>query len=309
MSTIDRRSFFKKTIRFSAGVYGIVNLPGWIFDPLKGSPAVETAHDLMVTKDGSPAQMVRKAIEGLGGIGLFVKKGQNVLVKPNIGWDRRPEQAANTNPEVVAEIVKICLEAGASEVTVLDRTCSVARRTYRNSGIEAAAEDAGARVRHVIRSRFKKLAIPNGKRIKEWKFYKDALEADVLINVPIAKHHSLSQVTLSMKNLMGILGGERGQLHNYFPEKITDINTVVKPTLNILDATRILTRNGPQGGNVADVKIKNMLIAGTNSVSVDAFGASLFDLNANELDFLTEAAARGLGEIDLAKLKIQEYTF
>jgi uncharacterized protein (DUF362 family) len=185
----------------------------------------------------------------------------------------------------------------------------VANRTYRNSGIEAAAKAAGATVRHVIPSRFKKIAIPAGKRIQEWEFYEDALAADVFINVPIAKHHSLSRVTLSMKNLMGILGGERGDLHNYFPEKITDINSIVKPTLTILDATRILTRNGPQGGNIADVQVKNTIIAGTNSVSIDAFGASLFGIAAGELDFLKEAHTRGLGEIDLAKLKIQEYSF
>lgn len=309
MSAIDRRTFLKKTVAVTAGIYGFTRLPGWIANPVGECAAATTAFDLMVTKNGTPAQMARHAIEGLGGIQLFVKKGQKVLVKPNIGWDRRPEQAANTNPEVVAEIVKMCLQAGAAEVTVLDRTCSVATRTYRNSGIEVAAKAAGATVRHVIPSRFKKVAIPTGQRIREWEFYEDALAADVFINVPIAKHHSLSRVTLSMKNLMGVLGGERGELHNYFAEKICDINSVVKPTLTILDATRILTRNGPQGGNIDDVQIKNTIIAGTNSVAIDAFGASLFGIPASELDFLKVAHARGLGEIDLTKLKIQEYSF
>ncbi|MBN2090815.1 DUF362 domain-containing protein [candidate division KSB1 bacterium] len=303
MNHITRRNFLRT---ISLGAYSLANLPLFL------SPANTIANpdnsllDLAVVKNGTPAQMVRKVVEMLGGMSKFVKKGQSVIVKPNIGWDRRPEQAANTNPEVVVEIIKLCQEAGASKVTVFDRSATVAQRAYKNSGIEAAAEKAGAKVRHVLENRFKSLPIPQGQAVKSWEFYKDILEADVFINVPIAKHHSLCKASLAMKNLMGVIGGDRGQLHNGFPEKITDINTILKPQLTILDAVRILTRNGPQGGSLDDVKSMNTIIAGTNTIAVDAFGATLFGLKPIELDFLRNANRRGLGEIDLGKLNIKE---
>ena len=256
--------------------------------------------------NGASVQMVQKAMEMLGGIERFVKKGQVVVVKPNIGWDRRPEQAANTDPHLVAEVVRLCLKAGASKVKVFDRTCNNARRCYRNSGIEKEAEAAGADVKHIFMKRFQAVSIPEGKAIKSWEFYKDALSADVFINLPVAKHHSMSQVSLSLKNMMGVLGGERGELHQNFAEKIVDINTVIKPQLTILDATRVLMRNGPQGGNLADVKQMSTLVAGIDPVAIDAFGATLFDRKPNELAFLQKAFDRGLGEIDLKKVKINE---
>jgi len=303
---MERRQFLKKAVSASFGAYCLNQLPAFITKAEASTDSILADNNLVVVKNSSPAQMVRKAVDGLGGISNFVKKGQSVVVKPNIGWDARPQQAANTNPEVVAEVVKLCLEAGASKVTVFDRTCSVARRTYRSSGIEKAAKAAGAKVRHVMRNRFTKLPIPTGKLIKSWEFYKDAINADVFINVPIAKHHSLCRASMSMKNLMGILGGERGNLHNHFPEKITDINTVIKPHLTILDAIRVLTRNGPQGGNLADVQTMNTMVAGVNSVSIDAFGATLFGLQPIDLEFLRVAHQRGLGEITLGNLSIKE---
>lgn len=302
MGKLNRRQFIKKSVKLSAAIYGATHLPPWL---AASTVANNASNELVVAKNGTPGAMVRQVVEGLGGMSRFVQQGQSVIVKPNIGWDRRPEQAANTNPEVVAEVVRLCLEAGASKVTVFDRTCNVARRTYKNSGIKQAAEDAGAKVRYVLRQKFKKIEIPEGKILKSWEFYEDALKADVLINVPVAKHHSLSRVSLSMKNLMGILGGERGKLHNNFPEKITDINTLVKPQLNILDAIRVLVKNGPQGGNLADVKTLNTVVAGVNTVTVDAYGATLFGLKPQELGFLQAAHQRGLGEIDIKKLQIK----
>jgi uncharacterized protein (DUF362 family) len=303
MRQLNRREFIST---ISVGALTLSNLPFFLSPAHTSTSPDDSILDLAMVKNGTPGQMVRKVVEMLGGMSKFVKKGQSVIVKPNIGWDRKPEQAANTNPDVVVEIIKLCQEAGASKVTVFDRSATVAQRTYKNSGIEEAAEKAGAKVRHVLESRFKNLPIPQGKAIKSWEFYQDVLEADVLINVPIAKHHSLSKVTLGMKNLMGVIGGDRGQIHNGFPEKITDINTIIKPQLTILDAVRILTRNGPQGGNPNDVKTMNTIIAGTNTVAVDALGSTLFGLKPIELDFLRIANKRGLGEIDLGKLKIKE---
>ena len=306
MNHLNRRQFLKTSIQVGLGAYAGARLAPWLLTSPGDSYAVGVSNELAVVKNGNAAQMVLKAVDALGGIARFVKKGQSVVVKPNIGWDRRPEQAANTSPDVVAAVVKMCLDAGASKVTVFDRTCSVARRTYRSSGIEKAASEAGAKVRHVITQKFKNMPITNGKLLKAWEFYEDALEADVLINLPIAKHHSLCLASMSMKNLMGILGGDRGALHNHFPEKITDINTVLKPHLIILDAMRVLLRNGPQGGNLSDVKTFNTIIAGTNAVSVDAYGATLFGHKPQDLEYLRVAHQRGLGELALDKLVIKE---
>jgi uncharacterized protein (DUF362 family) len=228
------------------------------------------------------------------------------VVKPNIGWDRVPEQAATTNPDVVAEIVRLCIKAGASKVQVFDRTCNQAKRCYLRSDIEKAAKEAGADVSHIYEQKFQNVNIPGGKELQSWEFYRDALKADVFINVPIAKHHSLSRVTLGLKNMMGIIGGNRGKIHNHFDAKIVDLNTVIKPQLTIIDAVRVLMDNGPQGGNLTDVKEMNTIIAGFDPVAVDAYGATLFDLKPGDLSYLKEAHSRGLGVMDLEKLKIEK---
>jgi len=298
---MDRRQFIKMAAM--AGIAG-----NELFDFLWKKPARSFAAppmDLAVVKNADPATLVRKSIEMLGGIEKFVKKGDVVVVKPNIGWDRVPRQAATTNPEVIAEIVRLCKQAGAKKVQIFDRTCNQARRCYARSQIEKAAKSVGADISYVYPQKFQKVRIPEGKLLKSWEFYRDALKADVFINVPIAKHHSLSRVTLGLKNMMGILGGNRGKIHNHFDVKIVDLNTVIKPQLTILDAVRILLRNGPQGGNLNDVKQLDTIIAGVDPVAVDAYGATLFGLKPAELGFLREAHSRGLGKMDLETLKIE----
>lgn len=261
------------------------------------------------TMNASPAQLASKAIELLGGISAFVKPGQTVLIKPNIGWDRLPEQAATTNPDMVAEVISLCRKAGAKKIRVLDRSCNQARRCYRRSGIETAAKKAGAEVRFVIDSRFKNVKIPGGKALASWPICRDALDFDVLINMPIAKVHSLSGVTLGMKNLMGLLGGDRGELHRDFSEKIVDINTVIRPTLTIVDAYRVLMHNGPSGGSLDDVVRKAMVFAGRDAVGVDAFAASLFDIPATALDYLLKAENRGLGHRETGAARLKTFDF
>jgi len=259
-----------------------------------------------VAREGEPGEMVRKAVEALGGMSQFVKKGQSVLVKPNIGWDRLPEQAANTNPQVVAEVIKMCLEAGCQRVRIVDRTCNQAQRCYLRSGIEQAAKQAGAEVRHIIDSRFEEVAIPQGELIRAWPLYRDVLEADVLINLPIAKHHSISKYTLGFKNIMGMMGGDRGSIHSGFMTKIVDINSAVQPALTIIDAYRVLMRNGPSGGNQADVLEKKTIIAGSDRVAVDAYAMSLFDVRPMEVEYLKVASRRGMGTLDLNLVHIKE---
>jgi len=268
-----------------------------------------TPPDLAVGTGGAPGSMVRKTIDLLGGMKNFVSAGDIVVVKPNIGWDRRPEQAATTNPEIVVEVVKMCLEAGAKKVRVFDRSCNAAQRCYESSGIKKAASEAGAEVSYTLDPLFKETRLPQGVVLKSWAIYKPAMECDVLINVPIAKHHGMARLTLGMKNLMGILGGDRGNIHQSIDEKLADVANFIKPKLTILDAYRILTNNGPTGGNPRDVKLTKTVIAGRNIASVDAYGTTLFGLKPVDLPCIVLGNKFGLGEIDLNKLAIERYNF
>ena len=298
MRIISRRDFIIKSARAGAALSAIANIA-----PIYSSPDFP---QLAIVKNGTPAQLVRKAVDELGGMSRFVKKDQTVLVKPNIGWDRLPEQAANTNPEAVAEVVKMCLEAGAKKVRVLDRTCNHPKRCYARSGIEVAVKNAGGEMRHIIDSRFEDVKIPDAELVKSWPIYKDALESDVIINVPIAKHHTVSRITLGFKNMMGLLGGDRGAIHTSFMTKIVDINLAIKPALTIIDAYRIMLRNGPSGGNLADVAEKKIVIAGTDRVAADTFAAQIFGIDPDEMQYLKIAQERGLGKMELDKSQVKE---
>jgi len=298
---MDRRDFIRTTT-LAAGGYLLGFHTFRLF-------AQEERADLVIVRNGKPAQITRKAIDLLGGIKRFVKKGQTVVVKPNIGWDRAPEYAATTNPEVAAEIVKMCYEAGAKQIISFDRTCNEDRRCYINSGLEKAMSDAGASVRFIRDQLFEPVEIVGGYQLKEWDFYRDAIEADVFINVPIMKHHSISELTLGMKNMMGIIGGNRGRIHWSFSQKIVDVNRVVKPQLTIIDAVRVLRRNGPRGGNLADVERMDTIIAGIDPVLVDAWGAKLFGIDPVNLDWLGNAEQAGLGTRDVVNNLPLEYSF
>ncbi len=254
-----------------------------------------------------PARITKEAVAALGGMTKFVTKGDKVLLKPNIGWDRTPQLAACTNPEVVKALVELCFEAGAKEVKVLDNPCNPARRTYVRSGISKAAKDAGAKVPYPNDYKLKKIPL-NGERLKEWEVYSDFLETDKIINIPIAKHHSLSRVTLGMKNWLGALGGNRNQLHQSLDYAMVDLAAYFKPVLTVLDAYRVLFRNGPQGGRLSDVKNTKTVVAGVDYVAVDALGATFLDVVPSELPFLKIAQARGLGESNLEKLVIEKRT-
>jgi len=263
--------------------------------------------DLAVVKGESPSLITREAVKILGGMGRFINKGEKVMIKPNIGWDRKPEQGACTNPDVVKALVEMCLEAGAGKVTVMDNPCNPARRTYVRSGIARAAKDAGAKVPFPNKHKLKKTPL-GGKTLKEWEVFSDFLEVDKIINVPAAKHHSLSRVTLGMKNWLGALGGNRNALHQGLDSAVVDLAAFFKPALTVLDAYRILHRNGPQGGRASDVKLNQTVVAGVDFAAVDAFGATYFDIPPSELRFLQLARERGLGEIDLEKVKIEKRT-
>lgn len=250
------------------------------------------------------AAITRNVIKAVGGMGRFVKAGNTVVVKPNMGWDRKPEQAANTHPTVVKTVVEECLKAGAKRVKVFDNTCNDMRRCYANCGIPAALKDMkNVEVKYIEEERFKKVRL-NGTFLKEWELYNDAVSADVFINVPIAKHHSLTRLTLGVKNLMGIMGGNRGYIHRQIEDALADVNSVVKSHLVLIDATRILTDHGPTGGSLKDVKVLNKVIASTDIVAADAYATGLFGLKPQDIATTVAAYKRGLGEMDLAKVKV-----
>lgn len=270
------------------------------------SPAApkDTRKKVAIARQGDPRAMVDAVVEALGGMGVFVAKGNRVLVKPNIGWDRTPELGANTNPDVVARVVELCLKAGAADVVVFDRPCNDPRRCYVNSGIQAAAKAAGARVVQFDNRRVTEVDL-KGEVLRKWKVFNEALKVDVRINVPVAKNHGISGVTLGMKNWMGCLAGDRAQLHQRIHSSVVDLAAWFRPQLTILDAYRIMVDNGPTGGSLTDIKMTKTLCASADPVAVEAFGASLFGLGP-DTGYLVMAEERGLGSRDWSKSRVQE---
>ena len=245
-------------------------------------------------------KLTERAIAELGGMGKFVRRGDVVWIKPNIAWDRTPEQAANTNPDVVATLVRLCLAAGAKVVKVGDNPCNAAQKTYETSGIAAAAKAAGAEIVFLDPSRFKEADI-GGRRVKSLPMYPEILETDLVINVPVAKHHVLAQATLAMKNYMGVMENRR-TFHQALPECITDLTLFMKPRLCVLDAMRVLLAHGPTGGKLEDVATKLTIAAGTDIVALDAFGAELLGRKPSDISTIPAGQQAGLGTMDYRKI-------
>ena len=301
---MDRREFLKQVMFWSAGMTAAI--PSFRIVP--ELLAADKRPSLVSHAQGQDYyKLVAQVLEPLGGISTFVKTGENVVIKPNMAWDRTPLQAANTHPQVVKALAELCLDAGANKVMVFDRTCNEERRCYINSGIQeamAAIKDNRLKFYHPDSRKFVPVNIERGKAVRKLEIYKDALEADTYINVPIAKHHSLSRLTLGLKNSMGVLGGNRGQMHHDLGQKLADLATVIRPKLTVIDATRILLRNGPQGGNIDDVKVLDTIVASADPVACDAYATTLFGLQPEEISSTVAAYKIGLGEMDLARMDI-----
>lgn len=303
---MERREFLKRLLALgvAAGLGRVITVPEEIW-----AMAPESKPEPVLAKASGTnhAHLVGDAIEALGGMRRFVQPNEVVVVKPNMAWDRPPEMAANTNPIVVRKVVELCLEAGAKKVKVLDRTCHDARRAYATSGIKAAVEairDPRAVVEYVDERRFIDLDIPRARSLKRWSFYRDILEADRFINVPVAKHHSEARLTMALKNMMGAIGGWRGRIHVGLHQNIADMNLLLRADLTILDATRIMTESGPSGGKIEYVRPVNQVVAGVDPVAIDAYGATLFGLQPADIGYITKAHELGLGEMELKKIKI-----
>ncbi|MGV8059267.1 MAG: DUF362 domain-containing protein [Smithellaceae bacterium] len=297
---MNRRDFIKTTIIAGAAL----TIPGVSGLLIKSLEAADKT-DLAVVTGSSPAGITKAAINALGGIKSFISRGDVVVVKPNIGWDRLPAYAATTNPEVVATVTALCYEAGAKQVKVFDHSVVDPRRCYKQSGISAAASAAGGMVSFIDDRKFRDMKLP-GVALKSWPLYTEAIEADKFINIPIAKTHGLSTLTLGMKNLMGVMGSSRGRIHQRIDGSLVDLAMALKPTLVILDAVRILVANGPQGGDLADVRKLNTVVAGRDQVAIDAYGATLFGLKGVNLGFVVAGHKAGLGIMDLAKVRIKK---
>jgi len=264
--------------------------------------------ELVVAQGESPQALVQRALQAIGGMGRFVARGETVVVKPNIAWDRSPEQAANTNPDVVAEVVRQCLAAGARSVIVTDVSCNDAQTCFERSGIAAAAKAAGAEV-VLPEPRFFTQVDLKGDTLGVWPVLEPFLDAHKLINVPIAKHHSLTGATLGMKNWYGLIGGNRSRLHQRIHESLVDLTAFARPTLTVLDGYRVLMRNGPTGGDEEDVALKKTLLVSTDPVAIDAYAAKAWwGLDVPRLRYLRLAEARGLGRSDFAALRTKILT-
>jgi uncharacterized protein (DUF362 family) len=268
--------------------------------PYKG---IKGDYDLVVARGKDPYARTVKAVESMGGMSKFVKSGSTVLVKPNIGWDRSPDQAGNTDPEVVAALVDMAYKAGAKRVNVFDVTCNEARRCYASSGIEAAASKRGAKVYFPDEWESVKASFGRSSAMEGWPILKDAIECDTFINVPVLKHHGLTRLTLSMKNLMGVCGGNRGLMHVNIGPKLVDLAQFINPDLTVIDASRVLMRNGPTGGNLADVKAYDTVIAATDPTLADAYAARLVDVDPMDVPYIKSAVKMKYGSADITNAR------
>ncbi|MDI6766970.1 MAG: DUF362 domain-containing protein [Bacteroidota bacterium] len=302
---MDRRTFFKKGFGASVTI-GAYFATGKYSELFADQPH---SYDLVAIKGGNPDIMFDKGIEAFGGMKEFIKKGQKVVVKPNIGWDVVPERAGNTHPKLISRIIKHCIDAGAKEVYVVDHTCDEWQRCYKNSGIEKAVKEAGGKiVPGNSESYYQTVSIPNGKSLKTAKEHEVILGADVFINVPILKSHSGTTLTIAMKNLMGNVWDRKYWHRNDLHQCIADFATYRKPHLNIVDAYYVMKTNGPRGVSVEDVvSMKSQLIS-TDIVAVDAAAAKLFGMKPEDIDHIQIAADMKIGRKDLDKLKINRIT-
>ena len=266
---------------------------------------IQGAVEMAIVRGPDAAANVRRAVLAMGGMGRYVKRGERVVIKPNIGWNRLPEQAANTNPDVVAEVVRLVAAAGASKIWVTDVSVNTPEQCFARSGIEKAAKAAGAIVVRPDAPAFREVDV-QGKLLRTADILFPFVDADRVINVPVVKQHGLSGATMSMKNWYGMLGGQRVKLHQDIHLSIVDLASMIKPTLTIMDATRILLANGPTGGSLADVKQMDTIAVSSDEVALDAFGASLLGLSPTSLGFIVEGMKAGLGTPEWRNLKTEE---
>lgn len=271
-------------------------------------PAAGQAY-LSVARGSDPAAMIVAALAALGGIERFVKSGYNVIIKPNICTDYYSyEYGATTNPTVIATLVQLCRGAGAGRVRVMDMPFAGSPKSaYVKSGIADAVEKVGGEMEIMNRHKFVEAEIPDGLDIHSWSFYKEILDADLVIDVPIAKDHGTTRLSLGAKNMLGVIVNPGG-IHANIHQRIADLTSLVRPKLTVVDAIRTLMSNGPTGGNLNDVRMTNTIIASHDIVAADAYATTLFGMQPQDIGFIQACAAMGLGTMDLNAIRIEEIT-
>jgi len=302
---MKRRAFITKGVGAGIIAGGIGSFSG--FEKVFASgQAGHNSCDLVAVRGGEPAQMLDLALKAQGGIGKYVKKGQTVVIKPNIGWDVTPERGGNTNPFLVKRLVEHCFNAGVKQVYVFDNTCDKWDLCYKSSGIEQAVKDAGGQVvpGHT-ESYYHEVPVVKGVNLKTTKVHELILESDVFINVPVLKHHGSARLTVSLKNLMGVVWDRRFWHRNNLHQCIADFGTFYrKPDLNIVDAYRVMLRNGPRGVSVEDVVEMKSLMLSEDMVALDTASALLFGIEPEEVNYIVLAEKLGVGTTDLNKLNV-----
>jgi uncharacterized protein (DUF362 family) len=305
MMDMERRDFIRKTISASVASGALFSMGKWN-TVLASGTSIEKPFDMVAIKNGNPVEMFDAGIAAMGGMKRFIKTGQTVVVKPNIGWDAPPERAANTNPELVGRIIKHCFDAGASKVMVFDNTCNEWTRCYKNSGIEQAVKNNGGQVvSGKVESMYRPVAIPKGRTLKSAKVHELILDSDVFINVPVLKNHGGATMSLGMKNLMGVVWDRHTYHATDLHQCIADFVTFRKPDLNIIDGFRVMKRNGPQGVSVDDVATMKYQLIGTDIVAIDTAATKIFDIETTLVRHIMLAEQMGLGTTNLDSLNIK----
>ncbi len=304
---MDRRQFVKKGFIYSAlgSIYAstLGRLP--LFAARKNT-AGPGRYDLVAVRRGEPVEMYQRAMQEMGGMERYVKPGQTVIIKPNSSWDVPPERAANTNPDVLKAIVEDCVAAGAERVFAFDHTCDNWEKSYDNSGnAEAVRQGGGQMLPANIERYYQEVDIPGARRLTKAKVYERLMQADVFINVPVLKHHASTTITIAMKNLMGVVWDRRFWHRNDLHQCIADFCLYRKPDLNIVDAYRVMTQNGPRGTSEADVTMMRSILVSSDIVAVDAAGALMLGHQPEDIAHLRIADEMKIGSIKLDDLNIK----
>ena len=302
---INRREGLKRLLRISCTA-AAATFTGWSLQGLGSVWAKNEKKKFIVEGLGQSEgyavkELTQKVFEAAGGITRFISRGDVVVIKPNFSWARGPNLAATTNPELLESVIELCYNAGAKKVRIADNTIHEARRCFAITGAGIVAKKTNADLSYPRSSLMKEMKI-QGDRLDVWPVFVPLVEADKVINLPVAKSHSLSILTLGMKNWIGAVGGRRNVLHQDIHQTIVDLAQFFKPTVTLIDAIRIMTKNGPSGGSLSDVVAKNTLILSNDPVAADALAARLFDRRPEQIGFIRLAQERNLGTDDLQQL-------
>ena len=314
---ITRREFLGRTVKAGVSIAAAGGLSYWTYQraglplPRQDASSVSLADysvsgtaGLMSIANGSDrAKTLGRCLKALGGIETFIAKGDRVLLKVNAGFATPAMVSATSHPEVVAEMVRLSLAAGADSVSVTDNPINDPKSSFELNGIAPAVRKAGGKILLPRESYFKPTSVPGGKLIRNWPIlYEPFRKTDKVIGIAQLKQHFRSGATMTMKNWYGLLGGTRNRLHQEIHVSIKELAMMVKPTLVILDATTAMIANGPTGGSLDDLKQTNTMIVSTDQVAADAFGATLLELSSTDLPYIGMAAAAGAGTDDYQSL-------